>query len=363
MAFEWNWQPKPIETRLKDARSIAAAKAMEGYIPREADQFAYAPTPTVLAQEQMAGYVPFGANYNPQGVPTNNLPDTQPAYPGRAPQQFDNLGQGVIYQQQAMALKQEYAENEKRIAEIEQRIATLKGQVTGAGKELDNLDMQLAANRAGIGDVGNALAHQNRIITRQQMQNAKELDAKRDANANKETLEKELIDAYRELAWAETEQQQKVAQYNVDRLTEKYKNKYGEFPSPFATPKGRNLETVWGAYTNTFDKNGRPTDAAKEQFLKDAEGLPYSGALQEKIDQVRNATTQEDAADSGRKAAKAQQEAIDSITRDDINWMDLKPNSSYTVPYKKVTITITNLGGGKVRVQCGKKYKEISRDG
>jgi hypothetical protein len=76
---------------------------------------------------------------------------------------------------------------------------------------------------------------------------------------------------------------------------------------------------------------------------------------------VRNATTQEDASDAGKKEAKAQQEAINSISPDKIlTHMLQKPGDSYTVPYKKRNVTISYIGPGTYRIQCGKKYKEVS---
>lgn len=158
MAFEWNWQPQPIETRLKDARSIAAANAMQGYLPLEADPRSTEPTPAILASEQMAGY-------NPTGELVNTFyPRDVVRAPHRAPEQYDNFGQGAIYtQKQIDAVDQQIAANNARIAQLKQELSKI---MSGMAKSADEFDRMLAANRANVGDLANAQTHLGRIEAR-----------------------------------------------------------------------------------------------------------------------------------------------------------------------------------------------------
>lgn len=67
-----------------------------------------------------------------------------------------------------MTAQEEIAQNNARIAELKQKLATLEGSTSG-----NALDMRLAANRARIGDMGNAQQHLGRIETRNQWEQTK----------------------------------------------------------------------------------------------------------------------------------------------------------------------------------------------
>jgi len=183
MAFEWKWQPTLDEELSRKARA-----SMEGYRPLSNPSNTYAmiygngsgPTVAQVASNGMAGYAsPAGSM---MGYAPSRAPDVvaQPADPSfgqggegaiERGRMFgaNNYGQGMAYWQKMQEqedLRAEYAQNEQRIAQIKMEIQQLKGQ---SSKSMDALDMRLAANRARIGDMGNAIAHQNRIITRQQL--------------------------------------------------------------------------------------------------------------------------------------------------------------------------------------------------
>lgn len=64
-------------------------------------------------------------------------------------------------------LEKELAYNENEIKALQNELETMRAQ----WGDLDSMDRQLAANRARIGDFGNARAHQNDIIARQNDRN------------------------------------------------------------------------------------------------------------------------------------------------------------------------------------------------
>lgn len=205
MAFEWKWQPTLDEELSRKARA-----SMEGYRPLSNPSNTYAmaygngsgPTLAQIAANDMAGYAsPAGSM---MGYVPSRSPDVvaQPADPNYGQggegaiergRMFgaNNYGQGMAYWEKMKEqedLRAELAQNEQRIAQIKLEIAQLKGE---AGREWDALDMQLAANRANAGDIGNAIAHQNRIITRQQIAAAN--GGKTAADKEAEALVEEFI--------------------------------------------------------------------------------------------------------------------------------------------------------------------------
>ena len=72
-----------------------------------------------------------------------------------------------------MTAGEEIAQNNARIAQLKQRLAELENSTSG-----NALDMRLAANRARIGDFGNAQSHLGRIETRNQWEQTKALQQK-----------------------------------------------------------------------------------------------------------------------------------------------------------------------------------------
>lgn len=78
-----------------------------------------------------------------------------------------------------MTAGEEIAQNNARIAQLKQRLAELENSTSG-----NALDMRLAANRARIGDFGNAQSHLGRIENRNQWEQTK-LTAEKQRLANR----------------------------------------------------------------------------------------------------------------------------------------------------------------------------------
>ena len=104
-----------------------------------------------------------------------------------------------------MTAQEEIAQNNARIAELKQKLATLEGSTTG-----NALDMRLAANRARIGDMGNAQQHLGRIEARNQWEQTKTLQQKlqaanriSDAEYQYAQLDSAVRTAMTELAYAD----------------------------------------------------------------------------------------------------------------------------------------------------------------
>lgn len=262
------------------------------------------------------------------------------------------------------ALQQELTKNEAEIASLKEELSKLNAEVG----DQDAIDRKLAANRAKIGDIANSRAHQqdiqNRLQWRWQNKQLAGTKAKESETEIKNVKEK-IIDAYREIAYAQDEKSRQVAEYNLQERLDEYKKLTGKdyTGNPFETQKGtpkanqeaKTLETAWGKLQASFDKKGRPTEAALKEFLeKDAIGLPFSQDLMDKIIEAKKMTTQEGAKKNYAESKKAVEDSYKTYSDADINLeMNIakKDELTKTVNGKKVTFkrngaAITRSSGG-----------------
>lgn len=311
------------------------------------------------AANSMAGYVPNGgmSGYHP------NAP-YQAQQPGmnNTPQNFEAQAQGAMMSQ-FDALRSELASNTARIAELRQQAAQIEGQIKGAGTERDALDMKLAANRAAIGDIGSAISHQNMIATRAQQARANELENARQGKTEVKAVEEKLEDAFMQRAWAENGEQKQAADMKITRLKKEYKALTGKdytadvvtnTGAPKAGTRADTLEVAYGKYRNSFDKNGDPTQAAIDEFYKDVEGLPYTQKLQDTLNEVKKATSQEARKAAGAKTKRLENAAIDEAMQN-YSSFELADKGSYTYTASNgKRVTVTRSGDGKILYECGK---------
>lgn len=129
------------------------------------------------AQSMYAQPMNSGSGFDPSAQyaeSAGNAAATQAAY--EANQQRLAAQAAWQTQQQAAApntyanrveLEKELAYNENEIKALQNELETMRAQ----WGDLDSMDRQLAANRARVGDFGNARAHQNDIIARQNDRN------------------------------------------------------------------------------------------------------------------------------------------------------------------------------------------------
>lgn len=329
MAFEWNWKgSQNAYDAYKNAEDLASQRywANRGYIDAQnqaiADQY---------AAQGMRGVA------NPAPVYAQpNLGQAQDSYQqalAAAPAAYEaQMQQAQAQQAQAQqdALRAELAQNEQKIAWIQMEIKRLEGSYN---RGMDELDMRLAANRANAGDIGNAIAHQNRIITRQQLANASSSSNK---SKEIEDIEDKIINAYREFAFAENDEQKQVAQYDIDRFKKQYKTKTGkEFKgNPFSIELGTPTDADTFAKAKakldaSKDKNGRYTEAAWKTFEEDIKNVPWSQIDHGYVNDMKKVGTQEAAAKAGAKKLAKQKAAL-AEAKQNIRKTDLDKSGSYT---------------------------------
>lgn len=215
-----------------------------------------------------------------------------------------------------VAIQQEIAQNEAEISKLKTELSQLTAQYGDA----DAMDRMLAANRARIGDMGNSLAHQQAINNRFQFQWANKDKVKNQAKA----LEKDIVDAYREYAYAEDLKSKQVAAYNIKTKLDEYKEVTGKdyAGNPFANvPTG--IPGV-DAEVTTFDDalkmlngnmvNGHPSEAAKKSFLDKVRNVPMTSAQAEQFAKIKDMKTAEEINRKNTALANRQKAAVDSFT-------------------------------------------------
>lgn len=261
------------------------------------------------------------------------------------------------------ALQQELTKNEAEIASLKEELAKLNAEVG----DQDAIDRKLAANRAKIGDIANSRAHQqdiqNRLQWRWQNKQLAGTKAKESETEIKNVKEK-IIDAYREIAYAQDEKSRQVAEYNLQERLDEYKKLTGKdyTGNPFETQKGtpnagqeaKTLEMARAKYQKSFDKKGRPTKAALDEYLMDMEGLPFSQELMDEYTKAKKTVTQEGAKEAYAASKKAVEDSYNTYSDEKIRTeMNIakKDEITKTVNGKKVTFKkngtkITRSSGG-----------------
>lgn len=327
----WNFRGyNPINTE------DAALASRNAYIAQQANNMqGYQPLPN------MQGYQP---TYGGRQVDPGFNPATQPQL-----QQYEQNAQ-------LLNLKDEYDRNTQRIMEIEQELARIEKQ---AGKNLDDFDMQLAQNRASIGDIGNAQMHLNRIDQRR----AAALGKMGNTDKDRIAAEDEIDRLYVAMAGADPAQQAQYRNY-IERKEKDYERVFGKpYSGAVRVPIGKQDSgsvTTFEGYDSVLEQelkangnNGRLSNQqiAKLQSILDT--LP-SGSNHNERQKALDAIKSNEKHDADVKTQKAKENAaLDEITKK-VTGFGLKKGESKTVTASNgKSVTVTRLTGGKVQYKCG----------
>ena len=356
----WNWAPSPLELKLKDARANANMANMQGYIPYENDPRNYEETPAVHAQEMMSGYVPAYAGYSlpnsPAQVPSNEIQGGV-----RIPQsERGALGTGMAYtqqQEQIAALKDEYARNEQRIAQIEQELRTISYEDR---KAIDELDLALAENRAGIGDLGSSQMHMNRIDNRR----AADRNHASSGSLDRVAAEDEIDRLYVQRAEA-TPSQQAYIDRAIKRKEDAYEKTYGKkYGGLLDIPTGaqdKNKVTTFQGYDDVLQqelvangKNGRLSTAQIEKLSGILDTLPAGAERNERKKALDAVKSNEKHASDVSAQKKKETDAIEEVAKSVSGWDLTNTGDSKSVPASNgKTVTVTRMAGGGIQYKCG----------
>ena len=267
-----------------------------------------------------------------------------------------------------LAIQKEIADNEAEISKLKTELSEL----TAKYGDMDAMDRMLAANRARIGDLGNSLAHQQAINNRFQFQWSKRDEKKNKANA----LEKEIVDAYREYAYATDLPSKQVAEYNIKKKLEEYKELTGkEYDgNPFANVKlgvpGISDKVVTAdelkqRFLAQYDPETKSyPQSAIDQLKHDAKGVITSEDLMNFINDEQSKKSSEQIKTERAKASKRANEAINEhkIVMSKLKGVD----SSYKFTAsngERGTVTFVGYvppDSAKVEVMVGKVHKTVT---
>lgn len=298
------------------------------------------------AAQQMQGYRP--------NVPAQ--PVSAPGVQSRGMATFD-----MQQNAQGASLMDEYRRNEARIAEIETEIRNLEAN----GQGLDELDMALARNRAGIGDTGTALAHLGRIDTRGQLarQEAynernfqlRKAEMKNAGKGEKTARRKEIDNAYIMMSEG-SPSAQNAWKRAIASMEEDYLRDFGEAYTPIEIPTGATEDATsfsgWDELYNRSLEKGRLSQAQKDSLLESLMKLPKGQERNTREEKLKQTGTHEGKAAADAKERREEEDAIKESEK--ISGWDLKTGDSKTYSASNgKTVTITNVGG-KVKRTCGK---------
>lgn len=323
-----------------------------GYNPTNTEDAALASRNAYIAQQanNMQGYQPLP---NMQGYyPTYGGRQVDPGFNPATQPQLQQYEQNA----QLLNLKDEYDRNAQRIMEIEQELAQIEKQT---GKNLDDFDMQLAQNRASIGDFGNAQMHLNRIDQRR----AAALGKMRNTDKDRIAAEDEIDRLYVAMAGADPAQQAQYKNY-IERKEKDYERVFGKpYSGAVRVPTGKQDSgsvSTFAGYDSVLEQelkangnNGRLSNQqiAKLQSILDT--LP-SGSAHNERQTALDAIKSNEKHDADVKAQKAKENAaLDEITKK-VTGFGLKKGESKTVTASNgKSVTVTRLTGGKVQYKCG----------
>lgn len=217
-----------------------------------------------------------------------------------------------------IAIQQEIAQNEAEISKLKTNLSQLTAQYGDA----DAMDRMLAANRARIGDMGNSLAHQQAINNRFQFQWVNKDKVKNQAKA----LEKDIVDAYREYAYANDLQAKQVAEYNIKTKLDEYKELTGKeyAGNPFAnvklgvpgvSDKVMTADELKQRFLAQYDPQTKSyPQSAIDQLKHDAQGVITSEDLIKFINEETSKKSSEQINNENSAAVKRQKKALAAVT-------------------------------------------------
>ena len=383
MAFAWNWRgSQDAYDAYRNAEDIASKRYWEQRDYEDAMNRGLAEQSAMRGMRGAAMPAPvYGQPDYGQAAAAYQagLANAPAAYEAREQEKQDMQAQAS-----QDALMAELANNEQRIAQLKLEISRVQGD---AARDMDELDMKLAANRARAGDIGNAISHQNRIVTRQQLAAAN--NDGRAADKDAEALVESYIDTQSAMMMGDNSQrpgyQNKLnyIKYQIDKnpkakqLLEKFQGgdpgdggagterapkTFQDFTNFVSDRRAANAD-------NVYVKNGLTNDDRVAIALEFA-SLPkeVQDAHRAEFNDILNKEDTIDKVESRQKALVAKQKAaLGEVKADNIRVFDLADKDSYTATASNgLQYTVTRTKGYPdgtydYIVKCGKQTKTIRR--
>ena len=319
--FQFNWRGMTREPSYPYAQpQDGSAQARAAYIARQsANMQGYRPLPNISGYQSTLS----GRNVNP-----NSNPLTEP--------EMDN-----IWAESKYKLEERIAANEQRIEELKQEYLSLQQEQETATEDLER---NVAANRAGIGDTSQYNAWRARVDAREASKQAREADS----YASLRQLRNQVDRAYSDTLWVRGKKQIDEAKaYYLDKVDE-----YNEAARKAGLPEIKAKESATEETITEFEvakfarkhrsSNGIwDTPENQEKFNEMAESLGPDG-----IKYLDEAAYQ-----SNKPAEAAKQKNFMDKLKKEVDRLKAQNPASgdhpITVDGKEYTVTIKGVDGGK----------------
>ena len=319
--FQFNWRGMTRQPSYPYAQpQDGSAQARAAYIAKQsADMQGYRPLPS------MSGYQPMisGRNVNPDSNPM-----TQP--------DIASMQGEAAYRQ----LEDKLEANEQRIEELKQEYLALQQKQETATEDLER---NVAANRAGIGDTSQYNAWRARVDAREAQNQAREADSDATLRQAKAKVDR----AFSDIGWARGERQTELAKAAYKDAVDGYNEVARKLGKPeISESELVNKDTVTMFDTKDFIRQHRnskglwDSEENRQKAYEMAKSLGDEGVPL--LDEIYGQITTE-------KAAKKQNDFTKKVEQEVERLKAQNPASGdhpITVDGKEYTVTIKGVDGG-----------------
>ena len=340
--FKFNWR-EPAQNSPEMQRALSAGR-------QQSDMGGYRPLPN------MQGYTPnmqMSTDVTP-GVVFKNTPPRELNQQGgfRSPTGLGmvNTGTGMYYtnmEARKEELMAKFKENEDKIEQLKMEYQQLQQEESTAS---ENLERDIAANRAGIGDSSQYNVWRSRVESRQAQDKARQADNE----SSVRTAKSKLNNALRDLSYARGDKETAVAKQMYEDALAEYNEKARKAGMPEEKPsKVAQQDTVTMFDTKDFirqhrDKNGEwDSKENQEEAYRMAKALGDEGVPL--LDEIYKQITKPEGDAKRNKYNQAVKTAAATLKG--------KASGDYSIEVngKAVPAKVQNSSDGK--------YKEVVVDG
>ena len=332
--FQFNWRGMTREPSYPYAQpQDGSAQARAAYIARQsANMQGYRPLPN------MSGYQPMisGRNVNPDSNPL-----TQP--------EIASMQGEAAYRQ----LEDKLAANEQRIEELKQEYLVLQQEQETATEDLER---NVAANRAGIGDTSQYNAWRARVEAREAQNQAREADSDATLRQAKAKVDR----AFSDIGWARGERQTELARAAYKDAVDEYNELARKLGAPeISESELVNKDTVTMFDTKDFIRQHRNSKGQWDSEENQQKAYEMAKSLGDEgiplLDEIYGQITKGQAAKNQATYDAKVQAEVDKIDYDNVADGDTE---TLQIDGKSIPANIKTLADGTtVAVVNGKNYK------
>lgn len=334
--FQFNWRGMTREPSYPYAQpQDGSAQARAAYIAKQsANMQGYRPLPN------MSGYQ---STISGRNVSPNSNPLTEP--------EMDN-----IWAESKYKLEERIATNEQRIEELKQEYLVLQQEQETATEDLER---NVAANRAGIGDTSQYNAWRARVEAREASKQAREADSDATLRQAKAKVDR----AFSDIGWARGKRQEELAKAAYKDAVDEYNEVARKYGKPeISESELVNKDTVTMFDTKDFIRQHRnskghwDSEENRQKAYDMARSLGDEGVplLDEIYGQITTGKAKENQASYDAKV----QAEVDKIDYDNVADGDTE---TIQIDGEPIPATIKTLADGTTVATVGRKNYKLKR--